>query len=151
MSVENDDEVLCLGVTRNGERVPSVGNGKVLLRVWDVETNQHKAEWGGHEKLAWCHHDTYDGPSVGHREQQFRSRAIQRSPGLCQLWTRRKLAFHGVQGPILGLRSIGEPWATLEWNFPCVAVVNALPHAYRWVWTYISGPWVNRRFPDGDA
>jgi WD40 repeat protein len=49
MSIEYNDEVRCLAVTRDGKRVLGGGKGKVLLRVWDVETHQPVPEWGGHD------------------------------------------------------------------------------------------------------
>ncbi|KAF8837898.1 WD40 repeat-like protein [Paxillus ammoniavirescens] len=42
-----------LAVTRDGKRILSGGSDN-LLRVWDVETQQPIAEWGGHEDTVHC-------------------------------------------------------------------------------------------------
>ncbi|KIJ13739.1 hypothetical protein PAXINDRAFT_49894, partial [Paxillus involutus ATCC 200175] len=41
-------------VTRDGKRIVSSGSVEEVLRVWDVETHQPVAEWGGHEGDILC-------------------------------------------------------------------------------------------------
>ncbi|KAF8837553.1 WD40 repeat-like protein [Paxillus ammoniavirescens] len=53
MAMEHDGLVLGLTVTRDGKKILSGGEDRVL-RVWDVETHQPVAEWGGHEADIWC-------------------------------------------------------------------------------------------------
>jgi WD40 repeat protein len=48
MAMEHDGGVEGFAVTKDGKRILSGGEDKVL-RVWDVETHQPIAEWGGHE------------------------------------------------------------------------------------------------------
>ncbi|KIJ13696.1 hypothetical protein PAXINDRAFT_170202, partial [Paxillus involutus ATCC 200175] len=51
--MEHDGWVEALAVTRDGKRILSGGMDEVL-RVWDVETHQPIAKWGGHDTTIRC-------------------------------------------------------------------------------------------------
>jgi WD40 repeat protein len=46
-------DVMGLAVTKDGKRILS-GGRDMVLRVWDVETHQPIAEWGGHARFIHC-------------------------------------------------------------------------------------------------
>ncbi|KAF8837556.1 WD40 repeat-like protein [Paxillus ammoniavirescens] len=69
MAMKHGGRVWGLAVTKDGKRILSGGEDKIL-RVWDVKTHQPIAEWGGHDPAIFCVSTSPDDQLVvsGHRE-----------------------------------------------------------------------------------
>ncbi|KIJ05819.1 hypothetical protein PAXINDRAFT_49314, partial [Paxillus involutus ATCC 200175] len=53
-SMEHEDRLFGLAITRDGKRILSGGDSDRIIKVWDTETHELIEEWGSHSSWIYC-------------------------------------------------------------------------------------------------
>ncbi|KIJ13554.1 hypothetical protein PAXINDRAFT_80977, partial [Paxillus involutus ATCC 200175] len=53
-SMEHEDRLFGLAITRDGKRILSGGDSDRIIKVWDTETHELIEEWGNHTSWIYC-------------------------------------------------------------------------------------------------